>query len=176
MDHIVAEIKGLYQIIKLKEFRRTKGVAFDVMVKSMVPKVDAIDRVLHMSSAVSPGPVGDVERPWYMHTHQDDNLFVLHGKRYVELYNVEHGKIEYFVVTPEYIEHNGEVVVEGGAVLIWPTHVFHRVVSAEEGSASINLATHHEGIDMKTNFNIYDLNTETGEYHVIREGYKDQKD
>ncbi len=175
MDHVVKEIKGLFQIIKLKEFRRTEGVAFDVMVKSMVPKVDAIDRVLHRSSAVSPGSVGDVERPWYMHTHQDDNLFVLHGKRYVELYNVEHGKIENFVVTPEYIEHNGEVVVEGGAVLIWPTHVFHRVQSAEEGSASINLATHKEGIDMKTNFSIYDLNTETGEYHVIREGYKDQK-
>lgn len=175
MDHVVKEIKGLFQIIKLKEFRRTEGVAFDVMVKSMVPKVDAIDRVLHRSSAVSPGPVGDVERPWYMHTHQDDNLFVLHGKRYVELYNVEHGVVENFVVTPEYIEHNGEVVVEGGAVLIWPTHVFHRVRSAEEGSASINLATHKEGIDMKTNFDIYDLNTETGEYHVIREGYKDQK-
>ena len=175
MDYVIEEIKGLYKIIKLKEFRRTKGVAFDVMVKSMVPPIHAIDRVLHTSSAVSPGAIGDVERPWYMHTHQEDNLFVLHGKRYVELYNQEHGKVEKFVVTPDYIEHNGERVVEGGAVLIWPTYVFHRVVSADEGSASINLATHLEGIDMKTNFNIYDLDTETGQYWLLREGYKDQK-
>ena len=28
---------------------------------------------------------------------------------------------------------------------------------------------------MRHNFDIYDLNVETGEYHVIREGYKDQK-
>lgn len=175
MDYVIEEIKGLYQIIKLKEFRRTKAVAFDVMVQSMVPKIDAIDRVLHEGPAVSPGAIGDVDRPWYMHTHQDDNLFVLAGLRNVELYNTEHGKIEKFVVTPEYISHNGEVVVEGGAVLVWPTHVFHRIISGEEGSASINLATHYEGIDMKTNFNIYDLNTETGEYKLIREGYKDQK-
>lgn len=173
-DFVVREIEGLFKIIKLKEFRRTEGVAFDVMTKSMVPKVDAVDVVLHKSTAVSPGSVGDVERPWYMHTHQDDNLFVLRGTRYVELYNVEHGKIENFVVTPDYIEHNGERVVEGGSVLIWPIHVFHRVRSGEEGSSSINLATHKDGIDMKTNFNIYDLNTETGEYRVLREGHEDQ--
>ncbi|CDZ74356.1 hypothetical protein ING2D1G_0161 [Peptoniphilus sp. ING2-D1G] len=172
--YIIDEVEGLYRIIKLKDFRKTEGVVFDVMGKSLVPKVDAIDRVIHTKSAVSPGAVGDVERPWYMHTHQDDNLFVLYGKRYVELYSVEHGKVENFVVTPDYIEHNGEKVVEGGAVLVWPINVFHRVVSGEEGSRSINLATHYEGLDMRTNFNIYDLNTETGEYKVIREGHQDQ--
>lgn len=175
MKSVVEEVKGLYQIIKLKEFRRTPNVEFDVMLKSMVPKIDAIDRVIHRGPAVSPGPVGEVERPWYMHTHQNDNLFVLNGLRNVELYSVEHGKIEHFVVTPDYISHNGEIVVEGGAVLVWPTQVFHRIISGEEGSASINLATHVEGIDMKTNFNIYSLDTNTGEYQMIREGYKDQQ-
>lgn len=175
MDYIIEEVKNLYQIIRLKEFRRTEGVAFDVMVESMVPKIDAIDRVLHKGGAVSPGAVGDIDRPWYMHFHQEDNLFVLHGKRYVELYTPEHGVIEKFVVTADYIEHNGELVCDGGAVLTWPTHVFHRIISGDEGSASINLATHHDGFDIKTNFNIYDLNTDTGEYKVIREGYKDQK-
>lgn len=175
MDFIIKEEKNFYKIIKLKEFRRTEGVAFDVMIKSMVPKIHAVDRVLHKGGAVSPGRVGDVERPWYMHPYQEDNLFVLQGKRYVELYTVETGRVEKFVVTPDYIEHNGEIVIEGGAVLTWPTYVFHRIISADEGSASINLATHLEGFDIRTNFNIYDLNTETGEYRVIREGYKDQK-
>lgn len=174
MDYVVKEVKDFYKVIKLKEFRRTEGVVFDVMTKSMVPKVDAIDRVLHEKSAISPGTVGSVEKAWYMHFHQEDNLFVLHGKRSIELYMPKYGKVERFVITPDYISQNGEVIVEGGGLITWSTDVFHRIESGEEGSASINLATHLEGFDIKTNFNIYDLNTETGEYKLLREGYKDQ--
>lgn len=173
---IVKEIKNLYTVIKLKEFRKTEGVRFDVIIEDMVPKIDSIDRVLHKGASVSPGPVGDVERPWYMHPHQADNLLVLRGTRHIEVYTPEHGKVERFVVTPEYVEHNGERIVEGGGLVVWPTNVFHRIVSEEDGSASVNLATHYDGFDIKTNFNIYDLNTETGEYKLIREGYKDQKE
>lgn len=174
-DYIIKEVEGLYQVIKLKEFRRTEGVMFDIMIKDMVPRVDAIDRVLHRGGAVSPGGIGDIERPWYMHTYQADNLLVLQGKRYIEVYTPEHGKVEHFVVTPDYIEHNGERILDGGGLVVWPRYVFHRITSAEEGSASVNLATHYEGFDIKTNFNIYDLNTETGEYKVIREGHLDQR-
>ena len=53
--------------------------------------------------------------------------------------------------------------------------VFHRVISdAKLGSASLNLAVHYEGYDIRTNFSIYDLDIETGEYRVIREGHLDQ--
>ena len=46
-------------------------------------------------------------------------------------------------------------------MLVWPRGVFHRVRSdAELGSASVNLATRYEGIDMKTNFSIYDIDFE----------------
>lgn len=174
MDYIVNEVKGFYKVIKLKKFRRTEGVAFDIMIKSMIPQINAIDRVIHQHRAISPGSVGSVERPWYMHPHQADNLLVLYGKRFVELYKPGFEKVEEFVVTPDYIEHNGELIVEGGGLVVWDTHVFHRVTSGEEGSASVNLATHYEGFDIRTNFNIYDLNIETGEYRVIREGHKDQ--
>lgn len=174
-DYIIKEVEGLYQVVKLKEFRRTPGVVFDIMIKDMVPKVDAIDRVLHEGGAVSPGGVEGIERPWYMHTFQADNLLVLSGKRYVEVYTPEHGKVEKFVVTPDYIEHNGERILEGGGLVVWPRYVFHRIVSAEEGSASVNLATHYDGFDIMTNFNIYDLNTETGEYKVVKEGHLDQR-
>lgn len=175
MDYVVKEVKGLYKVIKLKEFRKTEGVRFDVMGKSMVPKVDAIDRVLHKGGSVSPGPVGDVARPWYMHPHQEDNLLVLQGERHIQVYTKDHGKVENFVVTPEYVEHNGERIVEGGGLVVWPVNVFHRITSTEDGSASVNLATYMDGFDIKTNFNVYDLNTETGEYRLIREGYLDQK-
>ena len=47
MDYIVREVQNFYKVIKLKEFRKTEGVVFDVMVKSMVPPVHALYRVLH---------------------------------------------------------------------------------------------------------------------------------
>lgn len=175
VDYIIKEVKDFYRVIKLKKFRNTDGVNFDIMIKSMIPKVDGIDRVLHKKSAVSPGKVGSVEKAWYMHPHQEDNLFVLYGKRNVDLYMPKYGKIEKFVITPDYIEHNGERILEGGGLIAWSTDVFHRIISGEKGSASINLATHHEGFDIKTNFNIYDLDIETGKYELLRDGYKDQK-
>jgi len=175
MDYIIAQIENLYQVIQLKEFRKTPGVSFDVMTKTMVPRVDAIDRVIHDAGALSPGPVGEVARPWYMHTHQADNLFVLYGQRTIEIYTPAHGRVETFEVTPEYVDHNGRRLYTGAAVLVWPVGVFHRIQSGAGGSASINLATHYEGFNIETNFNIYDLDTATGEYRLIREGFKDQK-
>ncbi len=174
MSAIIEEKKGLYRLIKLELFRKTPGVIFDLYPLETIPHIDSIDRVLHERSAVSPGPVGDVEQPWYMHVHQTDNLIVLHGQRTVELYSKNHGKVETFVVTPNKILHNGNLMFEGGAVLSWPPLVFHRIVSGEEGSASINLASHSEGFDVRTNFNIYDLDASTGKFRVVRKGFEDQ--
>jgi hypothetical protein len=170
----IAEIPGFYKVIALQPFRKTKGVSFDILPRDLIPKIDAIDRVIHKNRAVSPGPVGDVHEPWYMHPFQDDNLMVLQGVRYVDIYTRAHGRIESFVITPEQLEHNGKILYDGPALLVWPRTVFHRIKSGEEGSASINLATHYEGIDMRTNFSIYDLDTETGKFKVIRDGHLDQ--
>jgi hypothetical protein len=171
---IIAEIPGLYKVLALQPFRKTEGVSFDVLPKNLVPKVDAVDRVIHRNRAVSPGPVEDVMEPWYMHPCQDDNLMVLQGVRHVEIYTKAHGTVESFTVTPQRIEHNGGLLYDGPGLLVWPRGVFHRIKSGEEGSASINLATHYAGIDMRTNFNIYDLDTVTGQFRVIREGHLDQ--
>lgn len=171
---IVLEVPGFYRIIKLKLFRKTTGVSFDILPKGLVPKIDAIDRVLHQGGAVSPGPVGDVARPWYMHPHQDDNLMVLAGTRLVDIYTKEQARVESFAVTPDRIEKDGKILYEGGAMLVWPRGVFHRIRSLEHGSASINLATHYNGWDVRNNFSIYDLDTKTGAFKVIREGFKDQ--
>ncbi|AHM58124.1 hypothetical protein EAL2_808p06210 (plasmid) [Peptoclostridium acidaminophilum DSM 3953] len=175
MSMLIDEIPGLYKVYRLDPLRRTPGVVFDILPMDIVPHIDAVDRVLHESSAQSPGPVGDTARPWYMHTYQDDNLLVLHGSRFIEVYTPEHGRIENFTVTPHAVYKNGELLYEGGAILVWPRYVFHRIVSGKEGSASINLAVHYEGFDIETNFSIYDLNTETGEYKVIRKGSEDQR-
>ncbi|GAB4284010.1 MAG: hypothetical protein Kow0029_30390 [Candidatus Rifleibacteriota bacterium] len=173
--NVPQEIKKLYKIIPLRELRRTPGVNFDYLSSKELPKIDGIDRVIHTVGAVSPGPVGEVERPWYMHPHQADNLMVLHGKRFVDIYTKEHGKLVSVVVTPDRIEIDGELAYDGPAMLVWPTNVFHRIRSCPElGSASVNFAVRGEGFNIRTNFNIYDLNLETGEYKVIREGHLDQ--
>jgi len=171
---IIEEVPGLYRVVPLNIFRRTPGVFFDNVPTGAFPRISAIDRVVHVSNATSPGPVGGVARPWYMHPHQDDNLVVLHGTRHVELFTRKHGGVEHFVVTPERITHGERVVFEGAAMLSWPRAVFHRVQSFEEGSAAVNFAVHHEGIDMRTNFNIYDVDLATGEFRVIREAHLDQ--
>ena len=78
MEYIIKEVENFYKVIKLKEFRKTEGVNFDIMVQSMIPKIDALDRVIHQKGAISPGTVGSVEEAWYMHPHQEDNLFHFH--------------------------------------------------------------------------------------------------
>jgi hypothetical protein len=167
-------VPGLYSVIPLQEFRRTPGVAFDILPGRLVPKVDAIDRVLHEKGAVSPGPVGDVARPWYRHGHQDDNLLVLAGVRYVDIYTKEHGRVESFEVRSDRILRDGSPWYDGPAMLVWPRGVFHRIRSGDQGSASVNLATHYEGWSVRNNFDVFELDPETGEARVIREGWRDQ--
>lgn len=173
---IVANVQGLYSVVPLNLFRKTKGVVFDnVPMKAFPAGISAIDRVVHESNGQSPGPVGDISRPWYMHPHQDDNLIIPCGTRHVELYTRAHARIERFTVTKDRIFYGEEVLFDGPAMLCWPRLVFHRVWSGPEGSVAINFAVHHEGIDIRTNFNIYDLDLDTGKFRVIREGYKDQE-
>ncbi len=174
-DHVYQEVEGLYRIISLEVLRRTPGVAFDLVPLEALSRIDGIDRVLHEGGATSPGTVGDVARPWYMHPHQDDNLLVLHGARYVDIYTPAHGKVESFVVRPQQVLRGDEVIFDGPAMLVWPRGVFHRIKSSDRwGSASLNFAVRYEGFDLRTNFNIYDLDTETGEYRIVREGHLDQ--
>ena len=79
-------MSSLYRIIPLRILRRTEGVKFDEMVPSDIPKINGIDRVIHGPNSISPGPVENVTRPWYMHPGQDDNLMVLQGTRYIDIF------------------------------------------------------------------------------------------
>jgi hypothetical protein len=150
-------------------------VVFDLVPVGAFPSIDGIDRVLHEGGALSPGSVAGVERPWYMHPHQVDNLVVLAGFREVELVSLTTRASARFTVHPDRILMDGKPLVDHPVMLSWPTHVFHRIVSSpEKGSASINIATRLPGFDIRTNFNIHDLDPRTGEHRVVREGYLDQ--
>lgn len=172
---VIDEVPDLYRIIALPKLRETPGVQFDQVPLGIFERIDALDRVVHGPGADSPGRAGDVERTWYMHPHQADNLLVFHGARYVEIWTPGHGKVERFTVTADRVEHDGETVHDGPALLVWPRGVFHRIRSHEtEGSASLNVAVHYDGFDIKTNFSICDADLARGTYRVIREGALDQ--
>jgi hypothetical protein len=170
------EVPGFYKIIPLHAFRSTPGVHFDILPTNLIPRVDGLDRVMHESGALSPGPIGTVRFPWYMHPHQDDNLMVFFGTRHVDIYTREVGRIVSFEVSPDKIYKEGKLHYDGPAMLVWPAGVFHRIRSSGVGSASLNLATRRPEFDIKTNFNIYDLDPGSGEYRLLREGRLDQNE
>jgi hypothetical protein len=174
MEHIVAEEPGFWRVIRLTPFRKTPGVQFDIVPMEFLPRVDGIDRVVHEHGADSPGPAGDVARTWYFHPFQEDNLIVLAGQRTAEIYNLEHKRVETFVVTPDGVTRGGKSVVEGPSMLVWPTKVFHRILSGPQGSVSINFAVRHPGFDIDRNFSMYDLDVETGKFKLLRLGKLDQ--
>lgn len=174
MNPVFAEVPRFWRIITLKPFRKTPGVSFDLVRMEFLPRIDGMDRVVHEHGAISPGPVGDVARPWYIHQHQEDNLIVMAGKRIVDIYSAEYCRMETFIVEPDRVWKNGEIFCDAPAMLVWPVNVYHRIVSGESGSSSLNFAVRHPGFDIQTNFSIYDLDTATGVSRVIREGRLDQ--
>jgi len=166
-------INNMCFTIPLNCFRKTPNVGFFI-VPGVVDGLSSVDQVRHAPGAVSPSCAGlDGITPWYMHTCQEDSLLVYSGTRIVNLYTKEHGKVETFEVTPDYVKHNGKIIFDKPCIFGWPINVFHRV-NSPLGSISTNFARHFGGFDIKNNFTIYNLNTETGEYKVLRDGYKDQ--
>ena len=160
--------------------RRTSGVVFDEMVPSDIPRIDGIDKVIHAPNSISPGPVEDwtppCKRPWYMHPGQDDNLMVLQGTRYIDIYCPTRKEKASFIVSPDKIYKNDKLYYDGPAMIVWPSGIFHRIISGDEGSISINFSTRNQNFNLDDNFNVYHLNTETGEYYVLKDGSDDQPD
>jgi hypothetical protein len=172
---VIEEVPNFYKIITLKTFRNTPGVTFDYFPLDLLPRIDSISRVLHEKNAISPNSIGEIKNPWYMHPYQDDNLLVLSGEREIDLFIPGHGQIEHFTVGHNKILRNGTLVYEGSNILVWSKNVFHRITSGPEGSSSLNLAVYYKGFNHDDNFNIYDLDFDTKEVILLREGYKDQQ-
>lgn len=166
----------MYRLIPLRQLRRTAGVIFDEIVPSDIPVISGIDRVIHKANGISPGPCEGVQRPWYMHPGQDDNLMVLQGERFVDIYCPKLRKKESFIITPDKVYKNEKLYCDQPSMIVWPSGIFHRIISGSEGSISVNFAARTKDFDLSNNFNIYDLNTETGKYRVIRDGALDQPD
>ena len=167
-------IENLCFILPLKTLRTTPNVA-SFAVEGVVDDLSGVDLVMHEPGGKSPLIEGDDTWYWYMHTDQEDKLVVHQGRRLVQLYSEKHGQVENFEVTADAIYHNSQKIYDGAAILGWQPYVFHRVHSPE-GSLSTNYASRLEGFDIDTNFNIYKLDTQSGEYQVARLGALDQPD
>ena len=174
-NHGRMEEKEFYKIVPLKMLRKTAGVIFDIIPIKEIPSIEALDRVIHQNGALSPGPIGTNQRPWYMHPHQKDHLLVLAGSRSIELYCLKTKQRAEFVITPFSIHVNNSLVSDSPVMLCWDTFVFHRIISDDKhGSSSINIASRSAEFDIRSNFNIYDLDQNSGQYTILREGHLDQ--
>ena len=111
-----------------------------------------------------------------MHSGQDDNLLVLQGTRYIDIYCPKRKERASFIVTPDRIYKNDKLYYDGSAMVVWPAGIFHRIISGDEGSIRINFATRTNKFNLDDNFNIYNLDTNTGNYNVIKNGVEDQPD
>lgn len=166
---------GMFHIIPTCLLRRTPNVTFTTM--PLFDDIASIDHVMHGAEALSPSiPGREYERHWYMHPHQEDNLLVVHGVRRVDLFRPGHSRVERLDVTKDRVIHHGKTIFEGEAILGWAPGTFHRVKSGPEGSNSFNFSRTMGGFDRDTNFNIYKLDTTTGEYELLRYGHEDQPD
>ena len=169
----------MYRIIPLRALRSTPRVNFHEIVPSDIPQIHGLDRVMHEPYATSPGPVEDVKlvkRPWYMHPAQDDNLMVLQGERFVDIFCPERRTLASFIVTPDKIYKNDKLYHDAPAMVVWPAGIFHRIVTGATGSISINFATRKKNFNIDDNFNVYDLDVTTGNSLLIRDGKDDQPD
>lgn len=169
--HVIFE--GMVYYIPLSKLRETPNVQFHFVPQLIEEGLATIQRVKHEKGALSPSVKGisDVQ-PWYMHPHQEDNCMVLEGERVIDLYTKEHG-LKTFVATPERLMLDGEVIIDSPYIIGWYTNVFHRP-NSPNGSTSIFMTRHIDGFDFDTEFNIYELNEETGDHTVLRAGHLDQ--
>ena len=62
------------------------------------------------------------------------------------------------------------------AMVVWPAGIFHRIISGNEGSISVNFSTRNNNFDIKDNFNVYQLCMNTGDFFVLKAGSEDQPD
>lgn len=170
--HVI--VPGMCYYIPLQELRMTPKVDFHSIPLLNEEGIGNIQRVVHQKGAQSPSVAGmEDKQPWYMHPHQQDNCLMLGGERVVDLYTKEEGKKTFRATIDKLTWEDGTVIYEGPHIFGWYKDVFHRP-NSPEGSVALFFVMHTEGFDLNTEFNIYELDEETGEYSVLREGFKDQ--
>ena len=101
---------------------------------------------------------------------------VLQGERYIDIFEPTAMKSASFIVSPDKIYKNDKLYYDGPAMIVWPAGVYHRIISGDRGSISLNFATRTKNFNLDDNFNIYNLDKSTGKSELLRKGIEDQPD
>lgn len=158
----------MFQVIPLRSLKHNANIqTHDIFPFDRI-RIDCVERVIHHDYTISPESCQGILRPWSMHRGQSDHLMVLQGERLVELYCPSKKQSVCFRLTPNKIFKGETLLYEGAYILSWPPEIFHRIVTKKGGSISVNFTTYTTDINFENNFGVYDVNTTTGSFMLIR--------
>lgn len=170
----------MYRVIPLKMLRQKNGSAFDEMIHIAN---NYLNKPIEYTLPIS-------KPPWYVVPNDDDKLLVLQGTnyvdiycpekkenaslvlegtRYIHIYCPERKEKASFTITPNKIYKNDELYYDVPVILIWPTSIFYRIVNGDQGGVSINFSTHSKKFNLDDSFDIYHLNRNWCQNHIVTE-------
>ena len=79
------------------------------------------------------------EEIWYQNRFEKNNLMVLNGSRYLDLYCQRTYKKENLIIHEDNIYRNGKLYYGSPAIISWSGDLFHKTESGENGSFSLNI-------------------------------------
>ena len=94
----------------------------------------------YTSNSIIPGSVNNIMRPWYMHTMYSLCTRVTFGKKFVDTYDVSTKDFNRFIMTPDKVYKNDELIAEEPSVLIISPGLLHRFVIGNKGVSTMNSA------------------------------------
>lgn len=93
----------------------------------------------YTSNSIIPGSVNHIMRPWYTHTMYSLCTRVTFGKKFVDTYDVSTKDFNRFIMTPDKVYKNDELIAEEPSVLIISPGLLHRFVIGNKGVSTMNV-------------------------------------
>lgn len=91
------------------------------------------------SNSIIPGSINNVMRPWYMHTMYSLCTRVTFGKKFVDTYDVSTKDFNRFIMTPDKVYKNDELISDEPSVLVISPGLLHRFVIGNKGVSTLNV-------------------------------------
>lgn len=103
--------------------------------------VKAIYSKSYTSNSIVPSSVQSVMRPWNMHTMHSLYTHTTFGKKFIDTYFVSKREYNKFILTPDKIYKNGNVVCNEPSILVLYPGILFRYVIGSMGASTINVHT-----------------------------------
>lgn len=141
----------MFTLIPLKNIKRCSSFKIDNLVVENGSNITGIFREIHgpktKSSIGSENKIKKMfkikyncqEEIWYQNRFEKNNLMVLNGSRYLDLYCQRTYKKENLIIHEDNIYRNGKLYYGSPAIISWSGDLFHKTESGENGSFSLNI-------------------------------------